>query len=138
MASGAQEGRTPRGGGEAESVTFHFIKSSQYRQVHADGVWGGLTPRGYIAVSFWSERGTIPRSVTHQLEGNELGGEVSRDEREGVVREVEVTTLMDLRLAVSLHRWLEDKIGDFEKATGQSLLEAKRAADPAIERSRDG
>ena len=29
-------------------VEFHYIKSNHFRVIHADGVYGGATPRGFI------------------------------------------------------------------------------------------
>ena len=96
------------------SIAFHYIKSNNFRVVHADGVWGGPTPRGYMSMNFYSERTPIPRRVTLSLtpEGDlgKLGDEVDRDSREGFVREVEVEVILDLELARSLAQWLDDKI----------------------------
>ena len=111
------------------SIDFHYIKSNSFRVVHADGVWGGPTPRGYVSMSFYSERTPIPRRITHAVtqEGNlgKLGDEVGRDTREGLVREVEVEVMLDLELARSLAQWLDDKIEALQ-AQQDAIVEKKR------------
>ena len=102
-----------------ESIEFHYIKSNSFRVVHADGVWGGLTPRGYISMSFFSERNPIPRRITYDVTPEDmLGQETGRDSRSGFIREVEVEVMVDLDMAKSLIRWLEDKIGILEGLPG--------------------
>jgi len=108
----------PAGEVAVPQVTFHLIKSNYFRVVHADGAWGGITPRGLIEVNFYSERQPIPRSLTHSfsLESGELGQEIkgARVSREGPVREVEVGVIMDLSCARAVRKWLDDKITALE------------------------
>ena len=103
-----------------KEVTFHYIKSAGFRVVHADGVWGGATPRGYVAMNFFSERAPIPKSLTHEImkDGN-LGEEKQQSSRDGFVREVEVEVLIDLAMARSLIPWLQEKINFFEQLNKQ-------------------
>lgn len=111
---------------EAGTITFHFIKSSQFRVIHADGAWGGLTPRGLIEMNFYSERSAIPREITHPVtDESTLGPEIAelRVTKQGIVREVDVGVIMDLAAAQALRKWLDDKIGTLEK-----LKKAKEAS----------
>ena len=97
------------------SFEFHYLKSNSFRVVHCDGVWGGTTPRGYITMSFYSERAPIPRRIIHEFKPEGiLGQETGRDSREGIIREVEVEVMMDLAVAKSLIPWLEEKIQALE------------------------
>ena len=102
-------------------IELHYVKSNGFRVVHADGVWGGPTPRGYITMSFYSERLPIPRSMTHELKPPEpnspdriLGQEIARDSKKGIVREVEVEIMVDLVMAKSLIGWLKEKVQTLE------------------------
>lgn len=100
------------------TVKFDFIKSSLFRVVHADGIFGGMTPKGDIFMSFFSERFPIPTSVVHELKpSGELGPEVrsEREGRKGLLREVEVGVYCDLEVAKAVHKWLAEKIADAEK-----------------------
>jgi hypothetical protein len=100
-----------------ESLEFHYVKSNGFRVVHADGVWGGPTPRGYITMSFFSERAPIPARISHELQTPEpnspdriIGPEIARDAKDGLVREVEVEVMVDLAMAKSLLGWLGEKV----------------------------
>ena len=113
-----------------ESMEFHYLKSGGFRVVHADGVWGGPTPRGYITMSFFSERAPIPRRISYKLNPSDgipqaltLGKELARDGKEGFVREVEVEVMIDLPMAKSLIRWLADKVRVLEDRNRETKQE---------------
>lgn len=100
-------------------LTFDYIKSNFHHVVHCDGVWGGVTPRASIIMSFWSERPPIPQQVTYEVAaGGKLGDEIKpkRKGRDAIVREVEVSVLMNLGTAKSLLTWLQDKVSAVEAA----------------------
>ena len=100
------------------SVDCHYLKSNSFRVVHADGVWGGTTPRGYIAMSFFSERAPIPRKLTYAVNPDgvvDQKRETGRDSRAGIIREVEVEVMVDLAMAKSLSTWLQQHIGHLEE-----------------------
>ncbi|HET7501633.1 MAG TPA: hypothetical protein VFK02_11535 [Kofleriaceae bacterium] len=106
---------------DAPVVRFHYIKSSAFRVVHADGVVGGPTPSGLIHLSFFSERLPIPTIVDHAASdagGGRLmlGEEIAKEGKEGVVREVEVGVVMTIDMAKKLHMWLGDNIQRIETA----------------------
>lgn len=104
-----------------EKFDFHYIKSNGFRVVHADGVWGGPNLRGYITMSFFSERHPIPRRLTHEVKSDgTFGQEIGREIRGGTIREVEVEVMVDLSMAKSLNSWLAEKI---------KILEDRRNAD---------
>ena len=99
-------------------INFHYIKANQFRVIHADGVHGGLHPRGNIQMSFFSERVPIPKRVSHEIdEDGKLGKEIvsERETRDGIVREVEVGVVMGVSEARSLVKWLQQKIRAYEK-----------------------
>ena len=101
--------------GPQENIDLHYIKANGFRVVHADGVWGGPTPRGYITMSFFSERAPIPRTISFELESQgTLGEETSRDTKGGLIREVDVEVVVDLRMAKSLVGWLNEKVQNLE------------------------
>lgn len=103
-----------------QKFEFHFIKSNSFRVVHSDGVWGGTTPRGYITMSFYSERAPLPDKVTHEVMPEGLiGQEISRDNREGITREIEIEVVMDLDTAKSLIPWLQRHIQFLENQLRQ-------------------
>ena len=98
------------------SVELHYIKSSNFRVVHCDGVWGGLTPRGNIAMNCFSERSAIPTKVEHKLTPDgSLGEEILRESKGGVVREIEIEVLLDMNMAKSVLAWLTDRVAEAEE-----------------------
>ena len=101
---------------EREKIHFHYIKANHFRVVHADGVHGGVTPRGYIQMNFYSERSAIPKVSVYAIADGKLAEEIreERIQRDGPVREVEVGVVMDLPLAKSFLRWLKEKIDALE------------------------
>lgn len=117
------------GGDTRSKVTYHYIKSNAFRVIHADGVQGGLTPNLKVQMALFNERMPIPRQIVHNVksgpgEGSfELGDEVERSVRDGIVREVEAEVLMDPIVAERVANWLLEKVKD-AKAT----LDAHRAA----------
>jgi hypothetical protein len=96
------------------TVAFDYIKSNQFRVVHADGVWGGVTNQANVQIAFFSERQAIPRRIVHRVEEDgTLGPEIEEERvtRGGFVREVEVDVVMNLDTAIALRDWLTEKIG---------------------------
>lgn len=94
-------------------VNFHYQKSGQYRVVHADGAWGGLTPKLGVFLAFFSERPPIPTLITHSVTSKgELGPEIAQEVKEGLLREVEVGVILDEAVARSLVSWLQDRLND--------------------------
>jgi hypothetical protein len=99
-----------------DKIELHYLKSTHYRVVHADGVYGGVTPRGLIHVNFFSERHPIPQKVTHRVTpDSKLGDEIEREGRSGLIREVEVGAVIDVEVAKSFVQWLQEKIAIIEK-----------------------
>ena len=101
------------------SIKFNYIKSSQFRVVHADGAYGGITPRGYIHASLYSERRPLPQTTEVPiLPGDQLGEERALVQKEDMVRELEVGVIMDLVAAKAFHDWLGKKIKAAEELFG--------------------
>lgn len=109
-----------------------YIKSNYFRVIHADGVFGGVTPRGYIQIDVWSERQPIPQQCSYDLivqgDGTALGKEdrTARMARDAVIREVEAGIVIDLDLAKSVIKWLEEKVAVLE-----NLKKSPNKVDPS-------
>jgi hypothetical protein len=50
-----------------QRVEVNYQKSGLFRVVHADGFWGGPTPKGNIHFACYSERPAIPRRTTFEV-----------------------------------------------------------------------
>lgn len=122
MAKKTRKEQAPRPGpGKAaaspDRLRFDFIKSSSFRVIHVDGAWGGLRPDLNIHMNLYSERYSIPKSVTIEFDPENLPEEqtVEVESRNCVVREVEVCALLDLATAKSLRDWLDDSVQKAEE-----------------------
>jgi len=97
--------------GVPDDITFHYIKTSNYRTFHVDGAYGGLCPNGNIYMEFFVERMPTPKKVTHSLNKDAtLGPPISAEGKEGMIREIESGLVMDVITATRLRDWLADKI----------------------------
>lgn len=105
-----------------KKITIHNKISGNYRQVHVDGAFGGITPRGLINLSFYAERTPIPKSSEFAIENNYFGTLLSNsdDSKNGVLREFEFGIYTDISVAKALIKLLSEKIEDFEKLTIKS------------------
>jgi hypothetical protein len=102
-------------------VRFYYIKSNLFRVVHVDGAIGGITSRGLIHCSLYSERPAIPQITEHQVtaEGR-IGVPVEQEGKEGIVREMDVDLIMTKRTATELRDWLSNRISDLDKLEQES------------------
>lgn len=102
---------------DATEIKFFYEKSNFFRVVHADGVFGGSTPLGYLHLAFYNERHPIPKTTALALveDGKVSGPEKILDRKEGIFREVEVDVVMDLNVAVAFRGWLDEKIEGLRK-----------------------
>jgi hypothetical protein len=98
-------------------IAFDYLKTSQFRIVHADGAFGGPTPQGQMFISLYSERPPIPQRVVHSIEQGEgdaarVGKEIEEERvvRPAVVRDVEVGIIMSIAVAKALRDLLESRL----------------------------
>ncbi len=45
---------------DKDRIKFHYLKSCDFKVVHVDGVFGGLTPSGDIFVTVFNQRPPLP------------------------------------------------------------------------------
>jgi hypothetical protein len=86
------------------TLNFDYIKGTQFRAVHADGAYAGLTGSG-VTVSFYSERQAIPQRVVHKINPDHTLGDEIRERRvarDAIVREVDVCVVMSLDVLKAL------------------------------------
>ena len=108
------------------SIAFDYVKSSQFRSVHADGLIGGVTPNGHVHVAFFSERPAIPRRIVQAIgPDGSLGEELldQRESRNSIVREMDVDIFLAPDVARSMYKWLGERLNELEQR--ETLLKAK-------------
>lgn len=99
-------------------LRFHQIRSPHFRVIHADGVWGGPTPHGFINATFYSERLPIPQEIVIEVAADGRAEELvaERVGREGVLRELEVSIMCAPRVAREFAQWLIKQAEQVESA----------------------
>ena len=122
----SQKSKTKGNGGVIipEQVKFHYLKSANFRTIHADGAIGNVTPAGYIHMAMYSERPAIPREMVHKIKPDGTLGEIIEEQtvmREGIVREMEVDVLMSVDVAKGIKNWLDEQFEKVEQRNTQLI-----------------
>ena len=111
----SDKGETPRELGVA------WEASPELRQYHADGVFGGLTPKGHIYMSFFAERPPYPKAsrLIIGAQGRPSSDTPVRSDNEPVlVREVQASVYLEYDVARAINQWLSRQIELLEAALG--------------------
>ncbi len=116
---------------EAGEVQFVFTKPPDYATVFATGVWGGITPQGFVCADFFVETSLTPDTVAHALNADgTLGAETRREPgADGVPRierRLQVEVLMSPEAARSVAEWLLKRAGEAEAGVSMTGEEAGR------------
>lgn len=111
-------------------IQFHYIKNPGFHTVYVDGAIGSWTPRGYLHAALYNERAPIPRMMSHVLSPDgKLGPPVHLESRPGIVREIEVSLLLDRAAAQSLRDWLSEQLIQYDKISNLSQSEVPEKSD---------
>ena len=108
---------------DTSEMLFNFIKSLNFRAVHASGAWFGGDAEGNIHLTFFNERTPIPQEVVLVLnkKGEVVGeNESKRKSREGMIREMEVDVILSVQAASHLHRLLGQNLENFKELVAES------------------
>lgn len=104
-----------------QKVTFEYKRSPQFRNVHADGAWGAITPHGLINMNLYCEYRSAPeQSEQDILQDGSLGIE-RRTQKRTISREIETGVFLSPEVASALVDWLKAKLDDLEKAKAEVL-----------------
>ncbi len=92
--------------------------------LHADGMFGGVTPHGMVYVAFYSEHAKIPDAATLEVDGE---NKVIRQPRQVSrpaewVREVGAEIIMTVETARAFRSWLDDKINALDQLQSEDKL----------------
>lgn len=92
-------------------IQAKYTKTGAFPVLHADGMFGGLTPGGQLYVAFFSEHAQLPEAeiLRREPEGDTYRP-VATDSLQGVVREVGVEIIMALPVARAFREWLNVRI----------------------------
>src|SRR5258708_3697353 len=109
-----------------DKLRIEYQKSHSFRVIHADGAYGGTSPRLQLFIAFYSERFPIPRVLTYESCSTGAPREeviAERESKEGIIREIEVGVTMDINAAKGFAAWLSQQIAELEKRREQILGE---------------
>lgn len=115
-----------------KKLRYHLIKSNAFRTIHADGVFGGVTPRLSISATVFNERAPLPDQIVHEIkEDGTIGSEIvdERIARDGLVRELEANLIMDVEFAKVFVKWLTEKISFIEKTIEDAQREQAKTSE---------
>jgi hypothetical protein len=112
-----------------DTVSFDFFKSNFHREILVNGVYGGLTPKGYLQISVFNERRPIPKQTVHRIEDNGVVGDEEKDlrlTRDSIIRSVEATLHMDIHTAEKTVKWMKKHIEKAKEIVGDPNSEKSK------------
>ncbi|WP_438749499.1 hypothetical protein [Pararhizobium sp. O133] len=117
-----------------QKIDIKFEKSPFFRVVHAEGVWGGTSPAGYVRMAITNDGHSIPTFNELEVDdnGQPVGPELLSRADSRITRQVECELVMDLGTATAMYGWLEQKIFELGALQGlsdqdiESVVKARR------------
>ena len=105
-------------------------KSDDYAQIPANGIFGGLTPRGDLICHFFLEYQDLPEEETFPIEDGKPVTEATRRTfhvpvQEGEIlmrREMKVAIILPIQQVPSVISWFEEKL----RESGAEIAEGER------------
>lgn len=91
---------------DEEEYCVKYTNSENYRKIYANGVYGGLTPRGGLSVDFVIDDMEYPREEVYKPKEGRVSEPITQD----VIRERQATLFLDLENALSIASWLMGKV----------------------------
>ncbi len=101
-----------------KQFTFKYVYPPDLRDLHVNGLWGGVTPLGEIYAHFYSERHPIPQKAVYAI--SEDGGFNPEGEIESggdAIRLIQTSICMSTQTAISFRDWLTNQIDIVNKRT---------------------
>jgi hypothetical protein len=100
-----------------QTVTFHYVKSARHHVIHTDGAYASVTPSGLVTVSLFNELFPIHTETKHSLiDATTIEGKPRAVKKEeGIVREIDVTSILNPETARKIGELLIAKANEAEK-----------------------
>src|ERR1700687_2033431 len=111
----------------ANKIGFYYQRSRHYRTIHADGAQFGVTPRGAVQFTLFSDQKPMPEFELHRVtpEGN-IGEVIEQVTKQGaVIREVEVNIVMDVPTITEFLNALQKVLAQIKSIQEQAERSAK-------------
>lgn len=104
----------------ATTLEAHYEKSNFFRVIHADGMFGGLSPSGQLHIAIFNQRSPLPKKSNILVAPNGVTTETVTDTKTGIFREIEADVAMNLNTALAFHIWLAQNLNLMRKQLGMS------------------
>jgi len=96
---------------QPEKIDVEYEYDPDYRLVAANGVFGGVTPRGELRIDFFAEYPPAPGSgeVTYRNKGGKLVEETKKSKDAKLVRRIQVGVLVSPHHIDGFAKWFREK-----------------------------
>ena len=98
----------PKGKQQPSEIRIEWEYDKNYRLVPANGMWGGITPRGDLRIEFFVECSPVPgpgETLLIKEEGGFYQEDRERPERPALVRKIQVGVMVAPEHVSSFMEW---------------------------------
>jgi hypothetical protein len=101
-------------------VKFKYLFDENYNPAYANGVYGGVSTKGEINLNFFLERLALPNTQEFELD-TDTGQLINKptnapdDFNYSVIRFIQSGVVLNLDDAMTIHKWLGDRIDELKK-----------------------
>lgn len=107
-----------------EEADIRFETAKDYKLIYANGVYGGVTPRGDLAMDVITEFSSRPSKQTFKVEDDgTLGDLVAQEGSEEIVRQRLATLFLQPNNARSIAEWMLSKLFQVSQTSIHKTLE---------------
>jgi hypothetical protein len=114
---------------DPKELRFVYEKARHHRTLHADGAWSAVTPHAEVQISFYNDLRRMPVSVALPIREDDSVGPEEPLEISDLVREVDITVVMNIETAKAAVAILNQMIAQAEPIIQKAA--ARRANDQA-------
>ena len=92
-----------------QKLEVFFARAEDYKIIAANGIWGGVTPRGDVYVDFFVEKNDYPEKLVLEIKAG--GKPASQKQRvdKGLLRECQFGVLLSPKEAISIGEFLVER-----------------------------
>jgi hypothetical protein len=103
-----------------DRIRFVYQKARHHRTLHADGVWASVTPQLEIQFAFFNNLKPMPNEAIHSVgDDGAIGAEITPQAPEFIIRETDVTVVMNREVAKSMVDLLNRMVHEADEHLGK-------------------
>jgi len=101
----------PKDKEQPSKIDVEYEYDPDYRLVAANGMYGGVTPRGELRIDFFAEYVPIPDSgeTSYRNKGGRMVEETKKSQNPKLVRRIQVGVLVSPHHVDGFAKWLREK-----------------------------